>query len=580
MTEKETIILEKEAQIASNIEELSKLNSEFKQAKSEILAERERCEIALLEHQKYIHSIDDEFEFFSDATRISELGSKIPQFKQLQEVHKNIQDLKNELKQQKFGNNTMETNKLSALSNYDLGLSIKSLNQLVNNLGWPLYKKCDLSKSILDGKYCVIGLLGIHNSGKTWLTSQLSNISLPFGYNRSTKGISVLYDSKNGAVFLDTKPYLECLKLPNENDTSQDMFNSIVDQSNSDVFLREYIINTANIVLIVLNELTIYNQNLINKIKFEIKELKDKRVFVIHNYQNLYRIDDIRKQVANDILKAFPAQCIYYSKVNLQDPTANLNSEYFIDKDSINPFIHIVFAKENSEAGRYFNMTSINILNSAIIDITSKYQYFNFEESLVNSLKSHIPKYYSSSSSSSSSSKHTDVSVSVSDKSIKSITMNCNGEISYHKTYINVAINQDDNNPCVINTSACLQESTNGNAFIETNDYFIWQIEANGLSLEEIQKAKLIVLSENNGFCLVLKGERNENKLMKTYPNAQCIGKPTLSSITNPNFIFKTGEINPGTRIKEFGNIKSNLSRELIDGMIILKWKKCLQDEN
>ena len=564
--------MKKEAQIASTIEELSKLNSQLKQAESEILSERESCEVALFEHQKYVHYIDDEFEFFSDTSKISELGSKILQFKQLQEVHKNIQDLKNELKLQKFGNDTMLTNKLSAFSNYDLGLSIKSLNQLVNNLGWPLYKKCELSKSILDGKYCVIGLLGIHNSGKTWLTSQLSNINLPFGYNRSTKGISVLYDSKNGAVFLDTKPYLECLKLPTENDTVQDMFNSIVDQSNSDVFLREYIINTANVILIVLSELTIYDQNLINKIKLEIKTLKDKRVFVIHNYQNLYRIDDIRKQVANDILKAFPTQCIYYSKVNLQDPTANLNSEYFIDRDNTNPFIHIVFAKENSEAGRYFNMTSINILNSAITDITSKYRYFNFEESLITSLKSHVPKFYSSSS---LSTKHVDVSISD-----KSITMNCNQEISYYKTYINVSMNQDDNNPYVINTSAYLQESTNGNAFIETNEYFIWQIEANGLSLEEIQKAKLVVLSENNGFCLVLKGERNENKLMKTYPNARCIGKPTLSSIANPNFIFKTGEINPGTRIQEFGNIRSNLSRELIDGMIILKWKKCLPDEN
>ena len=164
-------------------------------------------------------------------------------------------------------------------------------------------KKYDEFKNV---ELIKIGIVGNMNKGKSFILSKLSKILLPSGASINTKGISVIYpkleeESNKKFILLDSAG-LETPILKNDSSEEEEEQNNKEAENSEDKkfrekardilitesFLQNFIIVNSDILLLVVDILNYSEQKLINKIKDEIKRLKqNKKLFVIHNLKNL-----------------------------------------------------------------------------------------------------------------------------------------------------------------------------------------------------------------------------------------------------------------------------------------------------
>ena len=67
----------------------------------------------------------------------------------------------------------------------------------------------------------------------------------------------------------------------------------------TEYFLQRFVLTQANILLVLVGQLTYTDQKFLNRVK---KECGDKRIFIIHNLKNLEEISQVRDYI-KDTLK-------------------------------------------------------------------------------------------------------------------------------------------------------------------------------------------------------------------------------------------------------------------------------------
>jgi len=288
---------------------------------------------------------------------------------------------------------------------YDVIIDIESFNDLKskeNNTGWKILmsekgnekyeyfsnintsnednKDTDLAKKHLNR----IGILGVSNVGKTFILKKLINKkeNIP----KKTRGISVIYPeikTDNYFVCIDSQGSEE--PIIDKNKTEQEVFDLTEEQRKvlikelsrdknfTEIFIQDFIIKKSNILIVVVDQLTFSEQKLINRLKYNTNF---KKLFVIHNTQFFEEVDVIEKHIENVIKKS-----IFSNLEKASIPNLNQNSEtggkayYFKEKEfgnednnqaSKQEIIHLFMAKENSNAGKYFNDQTIEYIRYLI----------------------------------------------------------------------------------------------------------------------------------------------------------------------------------------------------------------------
>ena len=234
----------------------------------------------------------------------------------------NIITNKNEISKKKFIDDEID-------DYYDIVFEIDSLANL-KKYGWEFRvteKGNEKYEKKKNKESTVISVIGNKNKGKSFILSQISKIVIPDGHNISTKGLSIIYpdyDEKN-IICLDTagfevplcedeKNYVfeinneESLKKMEEkkvdNDEEEisikDFLNEdeyitqiekfIRDRQNTDYFLQKFIIDSADVLLCVVNKLNLSDQKFLLRIQ---KEINNKKIFIIHNLKTISKIKDV-----------------------------------------------------------------------------------------------------------------------------------------------------------------------------------------------------------------------------------------------------------------------------------------------
>ena len=293
---------------------------------------------------------------------------------------------------------------------YDVIISINFFRDLVQKSqmkqnGWKIIMNPDKSKKIL--KSVVVSVLGNYNKGKTWLLSLLSGRELPIGYNVHTKGISCIYanDPNKPITFNDsegfevpirsikyTRKIKNAMQEEQKNDIEEfvypDLKHMFKDKQYIEHFMQRFLLDCANVILIVVNQLTFADQRLINRIISDFEEKK--RIFVVHNFSNLCTVEDVSKYIQRDIKDSFEVEEIVFA--GMTDIDSTFNNVYY--KNLRNPGIcHIVFARDESQAGKLYNRSSTRILLNCIA-AESNQKEFHLEISLQNYLNSQFRNYF------------------------------------------------------------------------------------------------------------------------------------------------------------------------------------------
>ena len=330
---------------------------------------------------------------------------------QINQLKKEINELKDEnilLKEELAKLNNNENNSIILRNNilnqnesfidfYDVIIDIKSIKDIKK--GWEIKMNERGKKKYYEYKgmkIIRIGVIGNSNKGKSFLLSKISKIKLPTGTSIRTEGLSIKYPELEGytdrkIVLLDSAgletPVLkdnEYEIIKNENDNSNDF--SIIDNGNqsqnlkkdlkeyfkeksrekliTELFLQNYIIHNSEILILVVGIFTYSEQKLLNRIKTEIERAKiDKPLYIIHNLITYTSISQVNEYINEFLLKSVTFDL--EEGHNISTRSINQNGIYFYEKQSNPKIFHLIFANEESEAGKYYNQFTLNFLENS-----------------------------------------------------------------------------------------------------------------------------------------------------------------------------------------------------------------------
>ena len=269
--------------------------------------------------------------------------------------------------------------------NYDISIQIKTFNELLN--GWEINYGKDGKKTYLsmkDKNILLVGLLGLKNVGKSYIISKLINESM--GKKEESDNLFLKYiinHEKNFELAIIDTPGLDrpLKEYDNYTKSYNEKYIKELEKYNIDIdnFLINFILKKSNFVICVVGLLNFNEQNLLNKLKNKDKEYKKeykqlKKLFVIHNLKELSTKEEVLEYINNVLLKSITFKLVE-KETQLAQITLNQNNntKFFIEKNSDKELeiYHFIIAKENSEAGNYYNESTFRI-------IIQQYNSFHF----------------------------------------------------------------------------------------------------------------------------------------------------------------------------------------------------------
>ena len=284
---------------------------------------------------------------------------------------------------------------------YDIIVDINSIKEFIK--GWNILKNDRGLKCLedIDENSIKIGVVGNGNKGKSFILSKISDIELPVGESIKTKGLSIKFPQlenhiQRNITLLDSAgqetPVLNNDKIVNyekstefdnkSNDEIMEIEKELTEKSRdkllTEFFLQNYIVKYSDLLIIVVGILTFSEQKLINKIKKNYSTLNKKgHLVVIHNLQSYVTIKQVKTYIQDTLLKSGTFNLkeeFKISKERTKYYKANKNNQwsYYHEPKSDPHTIHLIFAREGSEAGNFYNQKAIQHIYDILNTINEK----------------------------------------------------------------------------------------------------------------------------------------------------------------------------------------------------------------
>ena len=291
----------------------------------------------------------------------------------------------------------------NSYNSYDIVFDLKSLSNLKE--GFPIiYSKIikEQFDEIKEERGIVVTAIGNSNKGKTYILSKIFEIKLPFG---STKGISIKYphnfftkkNSNQRFVIIDTEGSEKAITISDEDKNEINKLNGfekikriykiINDRKMTEHFIQNFAIDSASFVIAVVDELIFQEKKFINRLK---NECENKTLYIIHNLMYFEK-----KEEVENYMKKIIEESLFFNIekremiILMKEKELNENTVFYAEtiKENNNEnkyIIHLFMGKEGSEAGNYYNQSTIkfikeNIASSPLMnnfDLIKKFSLF------------------------------------------------------------------------------------------------------------------------------------------------------------------------------------------------------------
>ena len=486
---------------------------------------------------------------------------------------------------------------------YDTVIKASTFFKVLDESGWEIRKNMKNQIGIDGVDTIVVSILGNFGKGKSWILSYLSDRQLPFGHNIHTEGLSCIYpESLNIPItYMDSAGFDEPLQLTEykrkcdtdsinttqktaeaeETDEESKMSTATLsvikflrDKQYMEHFIQQFLLETADVFLVAVSQMTFSDQRLINRIKNEYKGKK--KIYIIHNFYNLQLIEDVKKYITKDIENSFDIREVIFSKV-----LGPINHKYYIEKDD--PDIrHIIMAREGTEAGRYYNSSAKEIILTSIFDKSGQQKKFRLEDALLNFLSERVGYYIENASEynpkitiNDDSSDYLEISeqINETEKIVEEIKedicllnwgwlkMTSNGKQPIE--YKRASVDEFGFLDFYLQSSKSIELPYN---IYETENELVWETEMAGYSEEDFDsKFKVNHQIDSDGFYFRINGKKTEtNHNKKEY---------IFKKIIYGDISFCTAKVKPITRLLGVENFDCP-SVELNEGILSLKWIK------
>ena len=266
---------------------------------------------------------------------------------------------------------------------YDAIFKCESIRNLFEK-GWSFFSTEKFDKRMEENdEFCPMCFLGETNKGKTFIINLLTNKNLESGSEYKTEGISCKFsdfeysnndinESNEPEKFLlfDSAGKSEPLLVePNERTKIKDDLKRVVESKYRDLriseeFLKNLLINNSQIIIVVVNQLTLAEQIFL----YELKNQQNfDQLFIIHNLFNFEKKEDIEDYIDNTIVRS-----IYF----------DMSKDYFpVDSKNKNnndlPYYFVELQDNNNEKSliNHFILGNINAKDRWIQNLNKRTIY-------------------------------------------------------------------------------------------------------------------------------------------------------------------------------------------------------------
>ena len=359
------------------------------------------------------------------------------------EKDKLIQEKDEELqkeRQKNISNNSFLRFKSDCKSGeYDIILHINSIRGLIKD-GWDItYNQNEGKQNFLkkkDEPTVVVGVIGNKNMGKTFILEKLSGYIIKKGFNVKTIGLSIRYGTtpQHNIAILDSAgqetPLLnmESSKIKenfihkeenevmneseiedkeNENNKENNEKNN-ANKKNEDIedekdkefekysrdklitefFIQKFIIWKADIIVLVVGNISLTEQKLLYTVKQEVKDLNknqnsNKFIYVIHNLKEYNTEKDVNDYIENTLKKLCKIELEETNQLNILNDNNLENGDYFnkyfIEKNE--NVAHFIFINESDDQiSKYFNVPTIRHIQKEMEVIKTRNKFSVIED--------------------------------------------------------------------------------------------------------------------------------------------------------------------------------------------------------
>ena len=418
--------------------------SEFDRNKLFLIKINDYCECEYQMYKDYMNK--SKFDLIAEIKQNSSFKEKYENLeKELKKLKKldELNDYKKKIKLEEFYDIVININSIKNVNKE--GWKVK-----FNQNGLEKYNK-HKNKDLIT-----IGVIGNNNKGKSFLLSRISKIPLLSGTSIETEGLSVKYPELEGykgrqIILLDSagletpvlkkdinqnesqnKKIEEDKKLEEDKNEikeekeekkelkennieneiketeflkeNQNEFDKEIDQNKdfkeratdkimTELFLKNFITEVCDILLVVVGKLTYSEQLLINKIKVESKKQNKGRIFIIHNLQEFREKEQVESYIKDTLLNCSTFSLTKRTKITTNkdeivdsevEKSSRLNDVHFTEMikygDKKLDIFHLILANEDSEAGKIYNKYSYDFIESIYNLISEPKKFDVFEK--------------------------------------------------------------------------------------------------------------------------------------------------------------------------------------------------------
>ena len=397
--------------IKSDNKKLKQMENERVQSQTISTNNKKEKELKNIEQKKIIEKNHEDLKKLDERkNELKSLNEKIQlekkNYEELLKTNKELKKMNMSLKKenQKYidikskEKNQINSSHRKSKQNYDIAIKITSLNNLLN--GWDIkYGNNSINKylEMRNTDMLLIGLIGLKNKGKSFILSKLFKENDYQKEENDNLYLKYMINNKNFKLaIIDTPGIGRSLKKDNENKKLDDeKYIKELEKYNiqTDNFLINFILKKCNFVICTVGFLDFNEQQLINKLKNKDKEYKKefkelKKIFIIHNLKELSTKEEIQSYINNVLMNSLTFKVVEKDGNLAQNiSNINFNTKYYIENinDKEMEIYHLIVAKENTEAGDYYNESTFTFLTQ---QYNSFHSYHKFD--IIKELKEEI----------------------------------------------------------------------------------------------------------------------------------------------------------------------------------------------
>ena len=271
---------------------------------------------------------------------------------------------------------------------YDVIVHIDSIKDI--NKGWQIEmnQNCEQNyQKYKNEKVIKIGVIGNANKGKSFILSKISKMKFPSGFSIKTEGLSIKYPDTTlfydrRIALLDSAGLETPVLISDENQNNINKNDLFKEKSRekliTELFLQNYIMYYSDILIIVVDSLSFSEQKLLMKIKKEMERAKiNTPLYIIHNLKSFTSKEQVKDYIDSSLLKSATFTLEEGHKISTKKEEVN-KGIYFYEKDKDKEkdknkerkIYHLIYANENSEAGKFYNQFTLNFIENSYQTVT------------------------------------------------------------------------------------------------------------------------------------------------------------------------------------------------------------------